>query len=62
MHRGFTILRAILTALLAVVLPACRPDSPASSGVSGESITNYLTRGVVVSLTPAERKVVIRHE
>ena len=62
MHRGFTILRAILAALLAVVLPACKPDSPASSSVSGESITNYLTRGVVVSLASAERKVVIRHE
>ncbi|MBL9176089.1 MAG: SCO family protein [Verrucomicrobiales bacterium] len=53
-----------LSALLTLLLTGCGPDTGSATGQSptGESITNYDVRGVVLSLNPAESKVVIRHE
>ncbi len=56
---------AIAAALL--LIAGCKPEperpghGPADAAVSG-AITNYAVRGIVKSLKPAEKEVVIRHE
>lgn len=64
MKRGLMFRSGLLLALLAPLFTGCNPDSGSPTGrtPSGESITNYDARGVVLSLNPAESKVVIRHE
>lgn len=64
MKRGLMSGLGFLPVLLALVVTGCGPDSGSSAGraPAGESITNYDVRGVVVSVAPAESKVVIRHE
>lgn len=48
---------------LGLCLVGCRPSPPAASETPQESsITNYFVRGVVKSLKPEQREVVIQHE
>ncbi|MBN8247005.1 MAG: SCO family protein [Verrucomicrobia bacterium] len=49
---------------LAVLLlgPGCKRPGADPAAASGESVTNYDVRGVVLSLKPEEKSLVVRHE
>jgi len=52
----------LAVSVLLVLLSGCGRPPPDPGAASGESITNYDVRGVVLSLTPEEKSVVVRHE
>ena len=57
-----TLLPAVSAAMLLAVV-GCRPSPQATPDVSADGpITNYTVRGVVRSLKPEEKTVVVRHE
>lgn len=65
MNQGIPFAGGVFLALLLLALPACKPEptAPAAPPLAGtESITNHPARGVVLSLKPEGRTVVIRHE
>lgn len=62
MHSGISLASGLLLLGFALTWVGCRPGPSPETEIAAGSITNYTVRGVVRSIQPEEKKVVIRHE